>query len=181
MDRTSFYEWKRRFQMHGLEVLKDLPPIPKSQPNATTPKMEARILETSLAYLSWDCVKLSDFLKLQGGFTRNMDCVYMRSSWITVLNSAELPIIRLNFIWLSMILSTAALRFEHRGGIGLLSVLTALSSINFSGLPSGRTFTNRLTPYRTTSMSGLAITTQNDLTGAIEIRGNALGHCLGIL
>ena len=33
MDRTSFYEWKRRFQTHGLEGLKDMPPIPKSQPN----------------------------------------------------------------------------------------------------------------------------------------------------
>ena len=36
MDRTSFYEWKRRFQTHGLAGLKDLPPIPKSHP-ATTP------------------------------------------------------------------------------------------------------------------------------------------------
>jgi len=66
MDRTSFYEWKRRFQTHGLEGLKDLPPIPKSQPNATTPEMEAKILECSLAHPSWGCVKLSDFLKLQG-------------------------------------------------------------------------------------------------------------------
>jgi transposase-like protein len=32
MDRTSFYEWKRRFQTHGLEGLKDLPPIHKSHP-----------------------------------------------------------------------------------------------------------------------------------------------------
>lgn len=66
MDRTSFYEWKRRFQTHGLEGLKDLPPIPKSQPNATTPEMEEKILECSLAHPSWGCVKLSDFLKLQG-------------------------------------------------------------------------------------------------------------------
>ena len=29
MDRTSFYEWKRRFQTHGFEGLKDLPPIPQ--------------------------------------------------------------------------------------------------------------------------------------------------------
>jgi len=27
MDRTSFYKWKRRFQTHGLEGFKDLPPI----------------------------------------------------------------------------------------------------------------------------------------------------------
>ena len=66
MDRTSFYEWKRRFQTHGLEGLKDLPPIPKSQPNQTAPENEAIVLECSLAHPSWGCVKLSDFLKLQG-------------------------------------------------------------------------------------------------------------------
>ena len=66
MDRTSFYEWKRRFQTHGLEGLKDMPPIPKSQPHATTPETEAKILEASFAHPSWGCVKLSDYLKLQG-------------------------------------------------------------------------------------------------------------------
>jgi hypothetical protein len=30
IDRTSFYEWKRRFQLEGLDGLKDLPPIAKS-------------------------------------------------------------------------------------------------------------------------------------------------------
>ena len=35
MDRTSFYEWKRRFQTHGLEGLKDMPPIAKT--NLTKP------------------------------------------------------------------------------------------------------------------------------------------------
>lgn len=66
MDRTSFYEWKRRFQTHGLEGLKDMPPIPRSQPNQTTPENEAKIIECSLTHPSWGCVKLSDFLKLQG-------------------------------------------------------------------------------------------------------------------
>ena len=65
MDRTSFYEWKRRFQTHGMQGLKDMPPIPKSQPNQTTPETEAAILACSLAHPSWGCVKLSDFLKLQ--------------------------------------------------------------------------------------------------------------------
>lgn len=32
MDRTSFYEWKRRFQTHGLEGLKDLPPHSQEPP-----------------------------------------------------------------------------------------------------------------------------------------------------
>lgn len=30
MDRTSFYEWKRRFQTQGFEGLKDLPRTPGS-------------------------------------------------------------------------------------------------------------------------------------------------------
>ena len=66
MDRTSFYELKRRFQAHGLEGLKDLPPIIKSQPNATAPETEAKILEASLEQPSWGCVKLSDSLKIKG-------------------------------------------------------------------------------------------------------------------
>lgn len=66
MDRTSFYEWKRRFQTHGLEGLKDMPPIPKGQPNQTTPEVEAAILKESLEHPSWGCVKLSDYLKLKG-------------------------------------------------------------------------------------------------------------------
>ena len=37
MDRTSFYEWKRRFQTHGLEGLKDMPPIHLSHPQTTSP------------------------------------------------------------------------------------------------------------------------------------------------
>jgi transposase InsO family protein len=66
MDRTSFYEWKRRFQTHGLEGLIDMPPIPKSQPNQTSPQTEDLVIGTSLEHPSWGCVKLSDFLKLQG-------------------------------------------------------------------------------------------------------------------
>ena len=27
IDRTSFYDWKRRFQLQGLDGLKDLPPV----------------------------------------------------------------------------------------------------------------------------------------------------------
>lgn len=32
MDRTSFYEWKRRFQLYGLAGLKDLPPVHRTHP-----------------------------------------------------------------------------------------------------------------------------------------------------
>jgi Winged helix-turn helix len=43
IDRTSFYEWKRRFQLEGLDGLKDLPPIAKSHPLTTPPEVAARI------------------------------------------------------------------------------------------------------------------------------------------
>ena len=42
LDRTSFYEWKRRFQTQGFEGLKDLPPIHKSHPQTTPPETVAR-------------------------------------------------------------------------------------------------------------------------------------------
>lgn len=51
LDRTSFYEWKRRLrtdsldQTHGFEGLKDLPPIHKSHPQTTPPETVARIKE----------------------------------------------------------------------------------------------------------------------------------------
>jgi len=66
MDRTSFHEYKRRFQTHGLEGLKDLPPIPHSHPATTPPETVARILELSLQNPAWGCCRLSAQLKLQG-------------------------------------------------------------------------------------------------------------------
>jgi hypothetical protein len=44
VSRTQFYEYKRRFQTHGIEGLKDLPPIPKFNPNTTPPEHVDRIL-----------------------------------------------------------------------------------------------------------------------------------------
>jgi hypothetical protein len=41
LDRTSFYEWKRRFQTQGFEGLKDLPPIHRSHPQTTPPEAAA--------------------------------------------------------------------------------------------------------------------------------------------
>ncbi len=66
VSRTQFYEYKRRFQTHGLEGLKDLPPIHKSHPFTTPPEVEEKILELSLEHPSWGCVRLSDWLKLEG-------------------------------------------------------------------------------------------------------------------
>jgi len=66
MDRTSFYEWKRRFQTHGLEGLKDFPPIHKTHPQTTSPEIVEKILAASTERPRWGCGKLSDWLKLQG-------------------------------------------------------------------------------------------------------------------
>ena len=48
VSRTQFYEYKRRFQTHGLEGLKDLPPIHHSHPLTTPPEVEERVLALSL-------------------------------------------------------------------------------------------------------------------------------------
>jgi transposase InsO family protein len=66
MDRTSFYEWKRRFQTHGLDGLKDLPPVHKSHPQATAPGTAARVLALALENPAWGCNRISDRLALEG-------------------------------------------------------------------------------------------------------------------
>lgn len=69
MDRTSFYEWKRRFQTHGMQGLKDLPPVVKNHPMTTPQQSIYKVLALSLLSLEhpeWGCNRLSDFLKLDG-------------------------------------------------------------------------------------------------------------------
>ena len=43
IDRTSFHDSKRRFQLEGLDGLKDLPPFAQSHPMTTPPEVVARI------------------------------------------------------------------------------------------------------------------------------------------
>jgi len=66
VSRTQFYEYKRRFQTHGLEGLKDLPPIHKSHPQTTPPEVVERILTLSLAHPTRGCNWLHDGLQLEG-------------------------------------------------------------------------------------------------------------------
>jgi transposase InsO family protein len=66
VSRTQFYEYKRRFQTHGIEGLKDLPPIPKSNPLTTPPEQVERIMTLSLEHPTWGCNKLCDSLALDG-------------------------------------------------------------------------------------------------------------------
>jgi transposase InsO family protein len=66
ISRTQFYEYKRRFQTHGMEGLKDLPPIHKSHPMSTPKEVQEKILALSLDHPAWGCNRLSDHLKLEG-------------------------------------------------------------------------------------------------------------------
>jgi transposase InsO family protein len=66
LDRTSFYEWKRRFQTHGLDGLKDMPPIVRDHPSTTPPEIVEKLIDLSLSNPMWGCVRLSDELRLRG-------------------------------------------------------------------------------------------------------------------
>jgi transposase InsO family protein len=66
MDRTSFYEWKRRFQTHGIAGLKDLPPVAKSHPQTTPQEIVDRVLALALENPTWGCNRISDRLALEG-------------------------------------------------------------------------------------------------------------------
>lgn len=66
MDRTSFYEYKRRFQTHGIEGLKDLPPIHKSHPQTTPEEHVKRVTQLALEHPTRGCHFLSDKLALEG-------------------------------------------------------------------------------------------------------------------
>jgi len=66
MTRTQFYEYKRRFQTHGLEGLKDLPPIPWSHPQTTPPAVVEKIKKRALAHPAWGCNRLEGLLKAEG-------------------------------------------------------------------------------------------------------------------
>jgi helix-turn-helix protein len=76
MTRTQFDDYKRRFELQGLDGLKDLPPIHNTHPQTTAPEVVERILALSLAHPAWGCVglraaacgcvRLSEHLKLDG-------------------------------------------------------------------------------------------------------------------
>ena len=66
IDRTSFYDWKRRFQLHGLDGLKDLPPVPKSHPMTTPPEVADRLLALALEHPAYGCNRLEALLALEG-------------------------------------------------------------------------------------------------------------------
>ena len=64
--RSKFYELKRRFQLYGLEGLKDLPPVHKSHPMTTPKEAVERILTMSDEAPAWGCKRLAHQLRLEG-------------------------------------------------------------------------------------------------------------------
>jgi transposase InsO family protein len=66
MARTQFYEYKRRFELQGLDGLKDLPPIHETHPQTTAPAVVEKLLALSLQHPAWGCVRLCAHLKLDG-------------------------------------------------------------------------------------------------------------------
>lgn len=66
MDRSSFYEWKRRFQTQGFDGLKDLPPIHRSHPQSTSAEVIDRILALALQHPAYGCNRIEALLMLEG-------------------------------------------------------------------------------------------------------------------
>lgn len=66
ISRTQFYEYKRRFQTHGIEGLKDLPPIHKTHPQATSQELVQKILALALEQPAYGCKRISDELAKTG-------------------------------------------------------------------------------------------------------------------
>jgi len=66
MDRTSFYEWRRRYREQGLEGLKDLPPVHKFHPQTTPRQVVQRLISVALEHPDWGCATMADFLKNEG-------------------------------------------------------------------------------------------------------------------
>ena len=66
MDRTSFFEWKRRFQTHGFDGLIDLPPIHKSHPQTTPDNVVQRILALTQEHPAYGCNRVEALLMLEG-------------------------------------------------------------------------------------------------------------------
>lgn len=67
MTRTQFYDYKRRFQTHGLEGLKDLPPVAKSHPNWIPEETKDKIVAVALEFPSYGCQKLEPIVQKRLG------------------------------------------------------------------------------------------------------------------
>jgi len=64
--RQQFYEIKRTFQVEGFEGLIDKPPIPKTTPTKTDPKIEKKVIDLSLNHPAWGQMRIADEMALGG-------------------------------------------------------------------------------------------------------------------
>lgn len=65
MNRSSFYEWKKRYDQFGIKGLKDLPSTPKNNPRTTPQEIVVDIVEISLNNPSWGCIRIAEQMKLK--------------------------------------------------------------------------------------------------------------------
>lgn len=66
VSRSQFYEYKRAFQLHGLDGLIDKPPVPGSHPNELTDEIKQKIIDLSLKHPAYGQQRIADHLALEG-------------------------------------------------------------------------------------------------------------------
>lgn len=66
VSRSQFYEYKRAFQLHGLDGLIDKPPIPGSHPNELSEEIKKKIIDLSIKYPTHGQQRIADQLSLEG-------------------------------------------------------------------------------------------------------------------
>jgi transposase InsO family protein len=59
VDRTSFYQWKRRYVREGLAGLRNRSPVHKSHPHSTPADIARRILDLALAHPAHGCDRIA--------------------------------------------------------------------------------------------------------------------------
>lgn len=64
--RSQFYEIKRRYELGGIEALKDLPPIPKTNPRKISDDLTAKVLEITLQHPGWGKDRVAAQALLEG-------------------------------------------------------------------------------------------------------------------
>ena len=66
ISRTQFYELRHRYLTQGLEGLKALPPVHRSHPQTTPPKVAEKILTVSREHPLWGCGRICSQLGQMG-------------------------------------------------------------------------------------------------------------------
>jgi transposase-like protein len=66
IDRKTFYNWRRRFLVQGLQGLEDHSHAPHHRPLATPRALEMELLELARAHPTWGCHRLARALAASG-------------------------------------------------------------------------------------------------------------------